>query len=921
MAEGQTGVLPGSLRRAEWEKQGQYLELLLENSPDVILLLDAEGCFVSCSRVCLELAGVEDFSLIKGKTFAEVFSIFGNKLFLVQSQEWFNRVRADHKTITENVRIDFSGKGKFRNYTINSTSLQDGEGNFDGALMIYHDITDLLRAEADERTRVMFDAIPLACTFWDAGGKLLDCNQEALNLFEVPGKEEFLERFEEFSPVLQPDGSVSRDRIREDIQEAYRSGRREFGWLHRSATGKDIPSDVILVRVAFRDGYRVVGYTRDLRYIQVLEDKRRKADERSRELEVQTRAAQVASEAKSKFLASMSHEIRTPMNAIIGLSDLMRTDNLDGEQQAFFSDIKKMSKALLQIINDILDISKIEIGKMEFLSVHFNLHELYDNICSLSRFTAESKDLEFRQSFDPAVPTIIYGDDVRIRQVITNIINNAVKYTKEGYVDFAVKRIEQHGKSYIAFIVRDSGVGIREEDFPKLFGNFQQLDRSSNRGIQGTGLGLAITKNLVTMMNGEIRFKSEYGRGSEFTILLPLIEGRADLVEQKHLNVRIMAGDDVRVLVVDDNHINLKVAQAFLAKHNIRADTAGGGDEAVTKAGSNAYDIIFMDHMMPGVDGVEATRRIRSLNNDWCQKVPIVALTANAVSGAREMFLAAGMNDFISKPIDAADLNRKLEKWLPRQKIRLAGEKSPSGEPAGDKGKPAGGDGDSAAENRTDGNAGEKEAVPVLDYVGGLKNACGDSGLYRKLLRDFRNAHGADYGLIKAAIEGGRYGEAHRLAHTLKSTAALIGAFRLRGIAWDIERAFAEENSGSVVSRLPELEAEMQVLLNKLAGPAGMPESAVPSPAEGAAVTGGDAEVGDQDVEAAASLADKLIPMLRSGNTAVLDMTGELRKVFADPGGRGELLAGQIEDFEFDQALKTLLDIKEGIGKGIPGDW
>jgi PAS domain S-box-containing protein len=884
---GQAGALPGGGRRAEGERQGQYLELLLENSPDVILLIDAEGRFISCSRVFLDLAGIEDRSLVNGKTFGEVSAALGDRPFLARSRERFNRVKSEHRAVTENAVIDFSGKGKFRSYTIHSTPLQDGEGGFDGALVIYHDITDLLRAEADEQTQVMFNAVPLACTFWDAGGKLLDCNQEALNLFEAPGKEEFLERFEEFSPVLQPDGGVSRDRIREDIREAYRSGRREFEWLHRSATGKDIPSEVILVRVAFQDGYRVVGYTRDLRYIQSLEDKRRKADERSRELEVQTRAAQVASEAKSKFLASMSHEIRTPMNAIIGLSDLMRTDNLDEEQQAFFADIKKMSKALLQIINDILDISKIEMGKMELSPVHFNLHELYDNICSLSRFTAESKDLEFRQSFDPAVPAIIYGDDVRIRQVITNILNNAVKYTKEGYVDFAIQRIEEGDKPYIAFIVRDSGVGIRKEDFPKLFGNFQQLDRSSNRGIQGTGLGLAITRNLVGMMQGEIRFESEYGRGSEFTILLPLIRGRADLVERKHLDTRILAGDDVRVLVVDDNPINLKVAQAFLAKHNIRADTARGGAEAVARAEAKAYDIIFMDHMMPGVDGVEAARRIRALADDRRRGVPIVALTANAVSGAREMFLAAGMNDFISKPIDAAELNRKLEKWLPPQKIRLVREKDPAGGAI----------------------AAEKGAVPVLDCAGGLKNACGDSGLYGKLLRDFRRVHGADYGAVKAAIEGGRSKDACRLAHTLKSTAALIGASRLRETAREIERALSEGNNRDAVSRLPELEAEMQALLNELAGPGGTPESAAPSPAEGAAA--------DQDAARAASLADRLIPMLRAGNTAVLDMTGDVRKAFAGPGGRGELLAGQIEDFDFDEALKTLLEIKEDAGKTL----
>jgi PAS domain S-box-containing protein len=889
------GGQSGGLQRAEREKQGQYLELLLENSPDVIILLDGEGRFLYCSRVFLELAGIDTFGLVSGRTFEEVYAAFGDKPFLARSQERFNRVKSGQKTITDNVSIDFTGKGKSRNYTINSTPIQDGEGNFDGVLVIYHDITDLLRAETDERTRVMFDATPLACTFWDAEARLLDCNQEALNLFEVSDKQEFLDRFDEFSPALQADGSLSRSRIPEDIRKAYLGGRREFEWLHRSATGKYIPSEVILVRVAFRDGYRVVGYTRDLRDIQAVEDKRREADRRNRELEVQTRAAQVASEEKSKFLASMSHEIRTPMNAIIGMSDLMRTDNLDEEQQAFFTDIKKMSKTLLQIINDVLDISKIEVGKLELSPVHFNLPELYDNICSLSRFTAQSKDLEFRYSFDPSIPPVIYGDDVRIRQVITNIVNNAVKYTKEGYVDFAAKRILQDGRPYIAFIVRDSGIGIKKEDFPKLFGTFQQLDRASNRGIQGTGLGLAITQNLVAMMNGRISFESEYGVGSEFTILLPLTEGNPDLVERRHLTSRVMAGKEVAVLVVDDNHINLKVALAFLAKHNIKADTAEGGAEAVAKVREKAYDLIFMDHMMPGVDGVEAARRIRSLDKTRCKTVPIVALTANAVSGARELFLSAGMNDFISKPIDAAELNRKLEKWLPPEKITKVEEPGPPRRPEGEKGKSAG--------QNTGQNTGEEvpDRVPLFDYAGWLRNAGGDEGLYGKLLRDFRENHQSDHGEIKSALEEGNYTTAHRLAHTLKSTAGLIGAPRLRRIAGLVEKALSEENIPGAVHHLPELEAELSVLMEELSSRVAAPEPAMPPV---------NRVIEKPEDTVVVSLADKLIPLLRSGNTAVLDMGPELQTIRAGAGEKGKLLAGQIEDFEFEGALKTALEIK-----------
>ncbi|MDR1278216.1 MAG: response regulator, partial [Treponema sp.] len=625
------------------EKREEYLELLLENSPDIIFLLDKRGGIIHCSRIFLALTGTADFDMIKGRTFEEMYEQFGETQFLIQSRERFRQVKSGQETAAENASFIFSGLDRPRNYSINSVPIYDGGGNFDGALMFYHDITDLFHAEEDERIRAMFDAIPLACTFWDAGGNVVDCNQEALNLFKVPDKEEFCRRFSDFSPLFQEDGSLSRKKIKENFWETYREGDIKFPWLHLDAGGEPLPCFVNLVRVKYRDAYRVVGYTRDLRDIRELEDQRRAANERNRELEIQTRAAKVASEEKSKFLASMSHEIRTPMNTIIGMSELMRTDNLDETQKSFLTDIRKMSKALLQIINDILDISKIEAGRMELVPVHFNLSELYDNICSLNRFSAEVKDLEFRHTLDPRLPPVIYGDDVRIRQVLTNLLNNAIKYTARGWVEFRAERLLRNGREdTLVFSVRDTGIGIRKEDFPKLFGNFQQLDRSANRGIMGTGLGLAIARKLVTMMGGEIVFDSEYGKGSVFTVYLPLAEGDPEKVTRKLLKSRLIAADTARVLVVDDNKMNLRVALAFLAAHNITADTAQSGSQAIEQVINKNYDIVFMDQMMPGMDGIEAVRRIRALAEERgierVRAMPIIALSANAVSGAREFF-------------------------------------------------------------------------------------------------------------------------------------------------------------------------------------------------------------------------------------------------------------------------------------------
>jgi diguanylate cyclase (GGDEF)-like protein/PAS domain S-box-containing protein len=800
----------------------KYFGLLLENSPDALVFFDGEGRFVYCSGTFMKLMGQEDYEAVIGRKFSDVYKNFADEKFLEETQERFKRVIAGHKTFTAGVQIDFSGKGQFRTYSINSTPMMNDEGTCDGALVIYSDITDLPRTEEDERTRIMLDATPLACTFWDGNGQLIDCNEEALHLFKVKSKEEFCRRFDEFSSALQADGSLSSVRIRENYWEAREKGRLKFNWLHRASDGEWLPCSVTLVRVSFRDGLHVVGYTRDLRDVQVLEDKQRESDERARELEVQTRAAQVANESKSRFLASMSHEIRTPMNAIIGMSDLMRTDNLDETQKNYFADIKKMSRTLLQIINDILDISKIEAGKMDLIPVHFSLSELCDNLCSLNRFTAEAKDLEFRYSFSPDLPHFVYGDDVRIRQVITNILNNAIKYTREGFVEFNVSRVPAddcglHGvKESLVFSVKDSGIGIKKEDFPKLFGNFEQLDERANRGIVGTGLGLAITRNLVSMMKGRIDFSSEYGKGSVFTVYLPLVEGDPQKVERKMMSSRVIASDNAKVLVVDDNLINLRVALAFLSTHNIHAETAESGAEAVAMAAEKKWDIIFMDHMMPGMNGVEATRIIR----EWDKTVPIVALTANAVSGVREQFLEAGMNDMVAKPIDAVELNMKLTKWLGPGCIAGFEDASPHNPKPADKAPARAG-----TAGLETASAGRSEAV--LDKKDGLDRCGGDRELYEKLCDSFVEDHGGDYEKIKTAFDTGDIPLAHRLSHTLKSTAALLGGGKTSAIAREMEAFLAPQpdqgqntvnapDKGAVQGLLDELGTALKEFLDEL---------------------------------------------------------------------------------------------------------
>ncbi|MDR2660398.1 MAG: response regulator [Spirochaetaceae bacterium] len=399
--------------------------------------------------------------------------------------------------------------------------------------------------------------------------------------------------------------------------------------------------------------------------------------------------AERATQAKSEFLASMSHEIRTPMNAIIGISDLMPVDNLSELQKGYFSDIRKMSRTLLTLINDILDISKIEAGKFELSQTHYDLYALFDNIASMSEFIALGKSLELRRYFDHSLPKILYGDEMRVRQVITNILNNAVKYTNQGYVSFSIFRgrrkkdisrgIPFDEANFLVIQIKDTGIGIKEADIPKLFDNFQRFDVKKNRNILGTGLGLAITKNIVSQMNGHILVKSKYGDGSCFTVYLPLIEGDINMVE-RHCNLPILkAKGTIRALVVDDIPVNLTVALGFLVRHGITAETASGGYEGIAKIkesveSGNPYDIVFMDHMMPDIAGTTAVEEIRALADNPLSPyavMPIVALSANAVQGAEEMFIASGMNGFIPKPMEASEMNAVLQKLLPKEKYTL----------------------------------------------------------------------------------------------------------------------------------------------------------------------------------------------------------------------------------------------------------
>ena len=388
--------------------------------------------------------------------------------------------------------------------------------------------------------------------------------------------------------------------------------------------------------------------------------------------------AEAANKAKSNFLANMSHEIRTPMNAVIGMSELILEESNGRKVYDYAKDIKNAAKNLLSIINDILDLSKVESGKMELVEDNYYIQTLVEDSANLIRMAALQKGLQMKVDINKDLPCQLYGDEGRIRQILINILNNAIKFTKTGYISLDVSG-EYTDDDYInlQFIIQDTGIGIKNEDLDVIFESFRQLDMNRNRKIQGTGLGLSITKQLVSLMDGDIRVESEYGKGTCFVIYIKqkVVDKRTvkecptDHMGEEKQDEREFVCPNSRVLVVDDNLINRKVAIAMLKTFGFQLKEAASGQEAIDIVKQEDFDIIFMDHMMPEMDGIEATRIIRGYLKEE-QKEPqpvIVALTANALTGARETYLANGFEDFLSKPFERKHLREVLEKWIPEE--------------------------------------------------------------------------------------------------------------------------------------------------------------------------------------------------------------------------------------------------------------
>lgn len=511
------------------------------------------------------------------------------------------------------------------------------------------------------------------------------------------------------------------------------------------------------------------------------------------EAEYEKKRLEATAAAKDRFFANMSHEIRTPMNVIYGMTEMLLLEKLTDEQKRYAQDIKVSASSLLNIVNDILDLSRLEAGEFSLVPRHYTFNVLVENVRSLCQYLAGKKRLRFHYETVGDIPDVLYGDDGRLRQVLLNILENAIKFTKQGSVTLKIVEEEET----ICFTVSDTGIGIKEEDMQYLFAPFKRIEMEKTRHIQGSGLGLSICKRLVNLMGGELVAESEDGKGSTFRITIPKTLGDAAQIKETPHMQQVSFTPGVRVLVVDDSESNLRVAVAFLKRFNIMVDTASSGAACLEMLNKETYNLLFMDHMMPEMDGIETTARIRARGGPFAS-LPIVVLTANAVAGAREMFLAANMDDFLTKPIEKEKLQAILVKWLPEGSLIRVKEDEERV--------------DQKAENESERSSFIVKAAEVkeLDIRLGLCRVADNQELYEDLLGLIVEIIPDALKKVDTALQEGDTTMLVTETHMLKSSLANLGAMELSERMAELERAGSEGDMETFMSVLESLRSALE---------------------------------------------------------------------------------------------------------------
>ncbi len=614
--------------------------------------------------------------------------------------------------------------------------------------------------------------------------------------------------------------------------------------------------------------------------------------------------ADQASAAKSNFLSSMSHEIRTPMNAIAGFSELILSEkNISEKTRSYAGNIRSSANNLIGIINQILDFSKIESGKFEIIEDKYAVSSLLNDITSIIGIQVSEKPIEFRVIMGKHIPEGLYGDVMRIRQIFINILNNSVKYTDRGEIELSVDwrpKNEESGEMHVS--IRDTGIGIKEEDMPKLFESFMQIDTRRNRGITGTGLGLAVCKNLLNLMGGTIDVTSVYGEGSTFTFSIPqrVIDNTdcsyvfGELKTRNDEFALPFACPNARILVVDDNRVNLEVAKGLISQYGATVDIASSGSESLARLEEGEpYDVIFMDHMMPGMDGIETTVKIREKYD-----LPVIALTANAIKGVEEEFLNAGMNDYLTKPIDLKRLMEVMEKWIPEDKKSRDVE---SINAISDQVN-----GDEELDAKIEENRGWLDKLIHVNVSKGLENSLKDIEMYRTLLSSFISSNRPE--TFKEQLDSHDLAAYQISVHALKSSARYIGAEELSDLAKHFEDLARDREEQEILDNKDGLEELLDTVLQEIQEALDEAEN-IPDDTD-------DAEGGEEiSKEEAVEKLDHIVELLQDMDTeeaedALKEFTG-YAGIPAEARKEVKKALTLVGDFDYDEAAEALERAKE----------
>jgi PAS domain S-box-containing protein len=782
----------------ELEFQTSKLKTMIDSIPDLMFCKDVNYKYTQCDKYFEQFMGVTEADIL------EKSNRDGTWFHLEDAEKIHDVERAvikENRIITVEERIHSPFTGKECVFETVKAPLKQ-EGVVVGLIAIIRDITQrkVMENELAYQTsllKTIIGTIPEAVFCKDLDFKYTLCNNYMLELFQK--KEEDIIGKDDISGLglFGKTAAVASNTDQKVMNEHQIVTYEE--WVH-SADGEDRLFETIKSPLIIDEKIiGALGIGRDITQRKIMEEE-----------------LKATSLAKSSFLANMSHELRTPLNVVIGLTDLLLEDSDLTEH--ITTNLVKISNAgntLLSIVNDVLDFSKIESGKLELVPVEYYTSSLINDVITLVITRLGEKPIIFRIDINDDFPDKLFGDDLRVKQIFTNLLSNAIKYTRQGSIELTVRCTRESDYVWMDITVKDTGIGIREKDLKKLFSDYNQVDTRANRNIEGTGLGLAITKRLAEMMDGEIHVESKFGKGSIFNLRLKqgfisnvsIGAETADklrnfcyiddkrIVTQKLVRLNLSYA---RVLVVDDMQTNMDVASGLLGSYKIKVDCVDHGQAAIDRIreGTPVYNAIFMDHMMPGMDGVEAADAIRALGTEYAQKIPIIALTANAIHGTEKMFLEHGFQAFISKPIDVMELDSVLRKWV-RDENR---EEVP------------------VIDDHSTFEAKHKNIVTEIqgvDIKKGLSLYGGEMKIYLPLLRSYAaNTPGILDKLRTVSQE--TLSDYVITVHGLKGTSAGIGVEGIRKEAAELEERARDGDLQSVLAKNDKLIADTEIVLDKL---------------------------------------------------------------------------------------------------------